>query len=319
MTDDKQTCPCGQPTAGAWLCAKCTKTLSYALVNVSAHFVDLGNVERKQTRYGTGGATKGSIGKAQPLPGDMRFMGTKPVEAPGAQLKYDVWATVVAWTRTVMEQQPQLTGPACRLCEHQTCTAIRHRRWPAANTVTGMVHYLARRFTWVTSQQWVTAMFDEFLDLERRLTHMVNRPPDRWYAGRCGYTESDLDAAVMGRDPVTCRTELYATAERGSIECPGCGTRHDVSERRGILLDEAKDYLVTATEAASALLAWTDYDGTEKKLVDRIAKWRDRDKLMVADVTSLHGRDRHLYRLGDVQDLLVGDAQHAQAKTLAAS
>lgn len=318
-------CLCGRPTSGTWLCKNCVKTLRWSLVNVSAHYGDLGTVSRKQARYGTTGASKGSIGKTQPLPVDMRFTGTKEA---GSQLKYDAWFTVVAWTRTVMAQRPefQLTnGPAhpwacdhatcltargacTSICLHTVCAQIRVRRWPSGS-VASMIHYLARQFDWITRQQWVHAFMSEFLDLEHRLTRMVNRPVDRWYAGRCG----------AGDQYATCETELYASAERGHIDCPGCGIRHDVSERRAILLNEAKEYLVTATEAAKALMAWTDYDGTEKKLVDRIAKWRDREKLDVADVTSLLGRDRHLYRLGDVQDLLVGDAQDAQAKSLAAS
>lgn len=295
-----QTCTCGKPTSGAWLCDDCNHTFRWALVNVAAHYDDLGNVERKQVRYGSNGQTKGSIGKAQPLVVDMRFAGIKE---PGNQLKYDVWATVVAWCRAVMEDQPQNHGPRCLTCIHVSCATIKRRAWPT-NHITSMVNYLARQFSHITSQQWATDMLDEFLDLERRLTRMVNRPADKWYAGRCG----------VGDEHGTCETELYATADRGTIGCPGCGIEHDVAERRDFLLKEAKAYLVTATEAAAALLAWTDYDGSETKLIDRIRKWRDRERLEVADVTSLQGRDRHLYRLGDIQDLLIGDAQDAQKK-----
>lgn len=307
-----QTCQCGQPTSGAWLCPSCELTFRWALVNVAAHYTDMALVEQKRVRYGTSAASKGSIGKAQPMPVDSRFAGTKPADAPGTQLKYDTWATTVAWVRVVMDEQPRIHGPACLTCLHGTCANIKRRRWPD-NTITSMVNYLARQFSHITSQRWSIDMFDEFLDLEHRLTRMINRPADRWYAGRCGVTDELIDGST-----VTCETELYATAERGTIDCPGCGIQHDVGERREFLLAEAKDYLVTATEAASALLAWTDYDGSENKLVDRIRKWRDRDKLDVADVTSLHGRDRHLYRLGDIQDLLIGDARNAQAKHISA-
>lgn len=300
-----QTCGCGEPTSGAWLCERCAHTFRWSMVNVAAHYSDLGTVERKQTRYSTSAATKASIGKTQPLLVDMRFIGTKE---PGTQLKYDVWATVVAWCRVVMAEQPQVNGPRCLTCIHVSCAAIKRRARPR-NTITSMVGYLARQFGYITSQRWAADMYDEFLDMERRLTRMVNRPPDRWYAGRCGVSDLLLDGSTA-----TCETELYATAEKGTITCRGCGILHDVGERRDFLLKEAKDYLVTATEAAAALLAWTDYGGTETKLMDRIRKWRDREKLDVADVTSLSGRDRHLYRLGDIQELLIGDAQDAQKK-----
>lgn len=304
-----QTCECGQPTSGAWLCDDCTKTFRYALPNVAYYYTDLGTVERKQTRYGNTGATKGSIGKTQPLPVDLRFAGTKPDEAPGTQLKYDTWATVVAWCRTVMEDQPERRGPTCDShCLHVSCAHIRRSRWPR-NTITSMVNYLARQFSYILSQEWAPIMFDEFLDLEKRLTRMVNRPADKWYAGRCG----------VGDEHGTCETELYATADKGTIECKGCGITHDVGERREFLLKEAKEYHVTATEAAAALIAWTDYDGTTKKVIDLIAYWHEKGALEDRGVTEVKGQWRKVYRLGDVQDRLIEHAQREQQRRLKAS
>lgn len=299
------TCTCGRPTAGAYFCPACETTFRWALANVAAYTDDLGNVLRKQTRYGNQGASKGSIGKTQPLPIDGRFTATTDV---GSQLAYDARATVVAWVRVVQTDQPELAGPTCVDCLHVSCSATRRRRFPA-DKVTSMVAYLARQFRLITSERWGLEMFDEMLDLERRLAKFVDRPADRWYAGKC----SEADEFGI------CVVELYATADRGTVTCPGCGAVHDVATRRDFLLAEAKDIRVTATEAAAALLAWTDYDGTEKKLIDRIAGWRDDGRLVVADVTSLLGRDRHLYRLGDVQDLVVKAAQHAQSKRLGAA
>jgi len=318
-------CGCGVPTSGAWLCDDCGKTFSYAIVNVGVYFDDLSTVITRRVRYGVTGANKGSIGKEQPLPVDMRFINATPgargqhynglplaagraTLARGAQLQWDAKATVVAWCRTIMEDQPEATGPACAACIHQSCTTIRRRRWPT-DTMGSMVHYLARQFRWLIREQWAPDMLDEFLNLEHRLSNMVDRPPSRWYAGKCSATDESGNY---------CTAELYAQTDKGTIDCPACDTRHDVSVRRDILLREAKGYLVTATEAASALMSWTDYDGTEERLVDRIRKWRDREKLEVADVTSLYGRDRHLYRLGDIQDLLVKHAQRQQQQTLSA-
>jgi hypothetical protein len=311
-------CGCGRPTAGAVLCEDCTTTFRWAIVNVAAYTADLETVRTKRARYGSTGATKGSIGKAQPLPVDSRFANGAPrlevfggvggsVTAPGTQLRWDVWNTVVAWCRTVMEDQPELHGPACIDCLHVSCSAVRRRRWPA-NNVASMIHYLTRQFRLICSEQWAPVMMDEFLDLERRLCRMIDRPADRWYAGKCSASDENGQ----------CNVDLYATSDRGTIDCPGCDTRHDVAKRREFLLDEAKGILVTATEAASALLAWTDYDGSENKLIDRIRKWRDRGHLDVQDVTSLHGRDRHLYRLGDIQDLLIRRAQSEQQRRIGA-
>jgi hypothetical protein len=297
----EQLCRCGKPTAGAELCADCARTLAYAIANVAGHYVDLSTVAAKATRYG-GLASKGAIGKAQPLVVDMRFVSGPPQDtgaratlAPLTQLRWDAWNTVVAWCRTVMEEQSQVLGPWCEgTCLHVSCSVARLRRWPT-NTVTSMCLYLDKQHRWIEGRDWSSAMLDEMLDLERRLTRAVNRPPDRWYAGKCSATVLDPD------DPkALCRVDLYAREDRGWIDCPGCGARHDVSERREFLLAEARTYVVTATQAAGALISWTDYDGSQTKLVDRIRKWRD----------------RHLFLLGDIQDLLVGHAQDQQAQQL---
>ncbi len=313
-------CYCGKPTSGATLCDRCSRTMAFAIANVAGHFEDLDTVVQKQARYGSA-ATKGSIGKAQPLPIDLRFVSGPPrlaafggqggtAAAPGAQLRWDTRNTVVAWARTVLEGQRPLLGPVCApTCLHTSCARARITRPPAAD-VRSMCHYLDKHYRWIETQAWAAQLLDEFCDLERRLTRMVNRPADRWYAGKCSAHDT-LTGAV-------CEAELYASTDSGTLTCRACGTQHDVASRRDFLLVEAKDYLVTATEAAGALIAWTDYDGTETKLVDRIRKWRDRNQLEVRDVTSLLGKDRHLYRLGDIEELLVRRAQREQQRRIGA-
>lgn len=300
MTD--QTCDhCDTPTAGARLCETCTKTLAYALANVSAYYEDLTTVATKATRYGSGVATRGSIGKEQPLPADGRFL---DLTGDGTEVRWGVWNSVAAWCRVLMEESRRAFGPTCGgPCLHLTCAAIRRTAWPR-NTLRSQVAYFDRQFRWIIRAEWADEFLDEMLDNERRLRKLIDRPVDRWYAGKCS----------VGTDEVHCTAELYALAGAATVTCPACGFEHDVATRRDFLLKQAREYLVTATEAAQALLSWTDYEGTEGKLVDRIRKWRDRELLDVADVTSLNGRDRHLYRLGDVQDLLVKSAQREQAK-----
>jgi hypothetical protein len=305
MSDDLTCDSCSIPTGGARLCERCKKTLAIALVNAAAYYDDLGTIAGKRARYGSQMATKGSIGKEQPLPADTRFL---DIKGDGTQVRYDVWASVVAWCRVVMEEAgPPLMEPACRTCEHLTCGAIRRRRWPR-NTIRSMIAYFDRQWSFIVRSEWVATFLDEMLDNEKRLRRLVDRPADRWYAGKCSATDESGEH---------CNAELYATQDRGTIDCRACGIRHDVADRRDFLLAEAKDYLVTATEAAKALMSWTEYDGSENKLVDRICKWRDRDQLEIRDVTSLNGRDRHLYRLGDIQKLLIGDAQDTQARRVA--
>lgn len=294
---------CEKPTAGAKLCDRCCKTLAVALANIAAYYEDLETVATKATRYGSGAATRGSIGKVQPLPVDGRFL---DVNGDGTEVRWGVWNSVVTWCRIVMEESARVAGPTCaRPCLHATCAVIRRTAWPR-NTVRSQVAYFDRQFRWIVRTEWVEEFFDEMVDNERRLRKLVDRPADRWYAGKCS----------IGTDDEHCTAELYALEGSATIVCPACDYIHDVSTRRDFLLREARSYLVTATEAARALISWTDYDGIESNLVKRIDKWRDRDRLEVADVTSLNGRDRHLYRLGDIQDLMLDAARHEQNRTV---
>lgn len=304
MTETTTCDHCQTPTAGARLCERCNHTLAVCLANVAAYYDDLPTISAKQARYGSQIATRGSVGKEVPLPADGRFL---EVRGTGTQVRYDTWATVVAWARVVMEDQPEIPGPTCHACLHLSCATIRRRRWPR-NTIRSMVAYFDRQWRYLARCEWVAAFLDEMLDCENRMRRLIDRPADRWYAGKCSATLPEIGDL--------CPTELYAEAGKRSVTCRSCGAEHDVGKRRDFLLREAKDYLVTATEAAGALLSWTDYDGSETKLVDRIRKWRDRDQLEVADVTSLNGRDRHLYRLGDIQALLVESAQDTQRRRL---
>lgn len=312
------TCRCGKPTSGAFLCDRCIKTFEVAIANVSAYHADLETLRTKQTRYG-GVATRGSVGKERPLGVDMRFVRYSDarkrggdqvpgIEGAGSEADHDTRNTVHAWARTIMEEQPELVGPYCRnLCLHVSCAAVFRRRHPR-DTVQSMCAYLLRQMRFITRERWAEDMLGEFLNLETRLKRLVDRPADRWYAGKC---------SALTDDGEECDAELYALAEQGQIVCRKCDEKHDVATRREFLLREAQDILVTATEAAGALLAWTDYDGSEEKLVDRIRKWDEREKLDPRGHVNVNGRDRALYRLGDVQTLMIQHARREQERLAA--
>lgn len=301
MTD--QTCRCGVTVhEGTHLCAKCVKTLDHALGNVATDYVDLDTLRTKRARYGTAGATRGSIGKTRPIGVDLRFVRPSNAayrspneiqlpgrEGQGTELMHDVRNTVVTWVRVCLDDWPALTTPADHI--------------PACCT------FLQGILTAIAGQPWAEELIADMLRLEKALARLVDRPAERWYAGKCSASEP-------GDGDAMCTYELYATTDSGTLRCRVCGTVHDIAARRDFLLEEAQAYRVTATEAAGALLAWTDYDGSESKLVDLIRKWRDRGKLEVADVTSLQGKDRHLYRLGDIQGLLVQHAQREQERRI---
>jgi hypothetical protein len=127
------------------------------------------------------------------------------------------------------------------------------------------------------------------VDLARRLKAVtaralavIDRPPDRWYAGQC--------SAMVG--DVMCPTDLYAIPGATIVQCPTCATSHDVRQRREMLLTAAEDVLATATEIARAVNLFG-----EAVTAARIHVWRTRGRL-AQHGTSNAGHPR--YRLGDV-------------------
>lgn len=288
-------CTCGKPTAGAWLCTQCAHTLAYAVANIAAYMDDLELVAERRTRYSVGSGSK-SIGKTQPLVVDMRFAGA---DAKGTKLRTEVRTAIVGWCRVLIEDSTSHHGPTCQGCDHLSCKSVRRTRLPS-DTVRSMCHYLDRQHQIIEWSEWAPAMLDDLLRYERRLRAMVDRPAETWFAGTC-----------------SCGERLQATPGRPTVVCRACGQDYDVAKCRAALLREAAEYLVTASEAAWALVAWTEYAGSETKLIDLIRKWRDREHVETRGSALVSGRERDLYRLGDLQDLTVRHAQREQERNLA--
>lgn len=141
-----------------------------------------------------------------------------------------------------------------------------------------------------------TAEFIEVLD-ERysRIKRIIDRPPPKWYIGKC--------SAEVGES--RCKNEIYASTNKGFVTCSDCGTRHDIEQRRHDLIEKAKTLSVTATEAANAIHYWTDIPvGTTRQLMNRIAQWAKRGRLVERGHIMERGHLRPIYTLGDILNLL---------------
>jgi hypothetical protein len=284
---------------GVNLCAQCATTLDVALGNIAAYQPDLDTIRAKRARYG-GGASKGSIGKAQPLPVDMRFLDRTGV---GSQLDWDAKNTIVAWTRIVLDTWTPAAGPTCRThCLHASCNETLRRAHPRDN-VGSCVNYLAGHRHGIAAMPWAGELLDEMLDLERRLRRMVDRPADAWYAGECG-SETDTDYGT-----VTCTRELYAVPGSPFVQCRDCGCTYDVAARRKTLLNEAEDREVTVRMMARIVTTLGAIDASEARLEGRINVWVTRGRLLANGKRVVDGRPRPVYRVGDVLDLLSADAE----------
>lgn len=127
-------------------------------------------------------------------------------------------------------------------------------------------------------------------------------PPARWYAGVCSAPVLDDWGSVT-----ECSRDLYARGTTGHIRCPSCGTKHDVAERRAVLVDRADDQLVTLREFVTAAPELLRSDVR----LDRVQKWATRGlvtnrgarqrEYLDPRTGTLHLRSVLVYRFGDLR------------------
>lgn len=204
--------------------------------------------------------------------------------------------TITTWARHVCEERgigvplpgPML-GPLCRAgwgCNHPTCDLIRARTidHPAARAA----RFLLTQLEWIRHRPEAADVVDEVSAAAATLRRCVDAPPKLTYAGPC-WELIDGDER--------CEVELYAVEDAPTVRCIGCGTAHDMDQRRRWLLGEAQDALANAATIAAGLSSLN-----QQVTSSMIRNYADRGRIVA------HGRDRDgrpLYRVGDVLDVLV--------------
>lgn len=130
---------------------------------------------------------------------------------------------------------------------------------------------------------------DEITSAVAHCRRVIDRSPDKWYAGPCNAGEA-----------VECGTDLYALASTGGVTCTTCGSVYDVAARRTWLLKAAEDRLADAVTLARSV-SWL---GAEPLNAARVRKWASRGRIIAKG----HDNDKPLYRIGDAIDLLAKEA-----------
>jgi hypothetical protein len=253
---------CDRPVAEAHVCTRCAHQLERALGDIPAVVHQLNLTLAKQTRYADR-AERG--GNEQPLPMDPQ------ASAAASELR----AHLVGWVRLVAEE----------------------RGWALPeDTLDAMSRWMLHHVEWLRHHQAGHDAVEELTGDMRTAQRVIDRPPDRWYAGPC--------TALMA-DGLPCGADMYAQADKGNVGCPDCGAVYDVAKRRAWLLAEAEDTLATTTEVCRAL---TTLAGVELTAAS-IRGYVHRGQLMA------HGiRDgKQTFRLGDVVVLVMTQATTRKA------
>jgi len=305
---------CSAPsTNGTVLCKKCLTTVEHALANVGAYHADLlglgAEVVRIRSRGGVSDPTGTAASRADARP---------PADAPdfaAAETK----SMLVTWTRVLIDDRPQLAYPH--------------------DTVKSLTGFLARHLRTIATLEWADELARDSLTYEQRLRRIIERSKGRWYAGVCAAeleaarvhdSRSCICACHLGADracdieggcgreyptipAVYCSRGLYAQPGSTYVKCPECGAQWRVSERRHILLEEARETLLPVSVIARAALTLLDDEPSLAKLDARLRQWVKRGELEDYGVRVILGQPRRVYRLGDVIDTLTRQASRTRA------
>jgi hypothetical protein len=259
----EQTCRCGRPTQDQFVCDDCTNTLAVALGEIPWLEQEL---ETTTTRTrGVDYRTKGGT------PSTER---PSPVAWSASDARTNLHGFLTAWVRYCHEHDIRNSSP--------------QRGLPAEN-LTAMSKWLLWRVDGLALDTHGPAAVEQITAAVNKGKRLIDNPPEKMYAGRCGYETPDA----------TCPNELYVKIGAKIVRCTTCGTEWDVPERRTWLLAEAEEVLATAVEISRAV-SWL---GTEPLNAATVRKWASRGRLPA------HGHDRTgrpLYRVGDAIDLLSG-------------
>lgn len=283
MTETTNLCRCGRATRdAAYVCDGCGDELARALGDVPWLDEELETSISKQrgVDYRTLGGSKGAK-KPSERP--------SPVQWGASEARAHLRALLVSWSL---------------FCASE---GVRHRERNddlPADTLAAMSRWLLCRVDGLALHEIGSDAVDEITDAVARCRRMVDKPVEKWFAGPCN----------------ECKTDLFARAGSREVECSACGLVYDMGERREWLREAARDHLATATEIARAIVVWGDGPASEHLLIDRIRKWAEREpRLIERGHVTVRGRERALYRVGDVMDRLTDDARESSVKRTKAS
>lgn len=162
-----------------------------------------------------------------------------------------------------------------------------------------LADWAADRWTLIRHATWAPTHAQRLNQATRHAWALVDTPPETWFAGYCNTELIDPEHGTTAQ----CGWTLQARLIDDIVTCRGCGTHHDVVERRRRMLDTIGDVRVTAADAARALST-----PTRPITAAMIRGWKHRGHLEPATDTDDQGGTRPavndhgqpLYRLADV-------------------
>jgi len=262
MTTSNECRRCGRPT-DAFTCTLCLDALSIALGDVPSIAEEMDITLSKQRAAATEG---GAASRETALAFDLGAS-----EALGV-----LRGLLVSWTR---------------LCAEEGVRSQDYREGLPEDNLPALSRWLLWRVDGLGLHPAGSDAVDELTDAVAGCWRVIDRRPDRRYAGPCD----------------TCSTDLYSTRSKGQIQCKECGHTYDLEERRMWLLESAEasfvGTLVTAREASERL----SFVGLATPIAT-IDMWHHRKKLEGRGET-IGVKQVRLYQWEDVHALALKAAE----------
>jgi DNA-directed RNA polymerase subunit RPC12/RpoP len=255
-------CSCGQPTRDdAYTCDTCGDRFARALGDIPWLVEELETTITKQRAAVEG---DGSASAETPL----------MYHLPAAEKRDALRAALVTAVRFCNEEGVRNSDPG--------------PEWPKDN-LESMSRWLLWRVDGLALNDMGEQMAQGVRDAVRACRRVIDKPPERAYAGPCP----------------ECKRDLYHRHDAAEVSCRGCGSRWDVSEMndwmRRRINEHMTDRLVTAREGSTLLgrFGLPIEQGT-------IDKWHTRNRLVES------GRNKAGHRLYRWDALLALAARHAR-------
>lgn len=198
--------------------------------------------------------------------------------------------TPLAFDTTASTQIRRLTSTLARwdgLVADRLGHPVRHPRPTDAAAYIRAAIRAGRLNTWPRTAQLLADLTHQ----QQTVAKTIDHPTDPLPSGICGNTPHG--------QTTPCGAQLYTDDQHDIVPCPACGAIYSVTDMRTTLLDAADDTLMTAAEAAAALLARTEHTRRdETRLTDRI---RNNARITHRSTDTRDGRERKLYRFGDIR------------------
>lgn len=239
---------CPRPTPDGYVCTPCADTLAHDLRTAADRAPELDVTVAKLARIDHAGAgPRGDITPDDdPPPGrpgvnlldrsaprSALAPRAEPLNWLAAEVARDTTNVFTTWARVVEEERGR------------TCSGH-----PAA--------WLAGHTEWLRHHPAAAEAFDELAKACRDLTHAIDRPAERVFAGRCA-----------------CGGYLYGPAGHSHITCRSCGTAYDTKAMRTVMLDQLDQMLMTAAQIA-VLAGYFGVEHNRTRVRNLITKWHGR-------------------------------------------